>query len=95
MRSFATELMKPLVDHRLSRASAKKDVATYVRATLGASADRAAPGRLLDAIDEHVTRGLLAEELLAFYWRATALLVRATRMTSKGAPRDPPLSLSP
>ena len=33
---FATEMLKPLVDHRLSRDSARADIAIHINATLGA-----------------------------------------------------------
>jgi hypothetical protein len=68
---FATELIKPLLDHRLSKEFARTDVEEYVRATPGA--DRGAVGRLLRAIDDHAKNGLLSADLLPFFWRATEL----------------------
>ena len=64
--AFATEILKPLVDHRLSKASAKKDVMTFVRATQGAEAGADTVARLLNAVNDHVTKGILSEALLPF-----------------------------
>ena len=70
---FATELLRPLVDHTLSVTAAEKDVAAYVRATPGLATDEAAPQRILDGINELCTNGRFSVDLLPFLWRATAL----------------------
>ena len=71
---FATELLRPLVDHQLtSAANFKADVEKYVSATPGLANEAGLAGQLLDAIDEFVARGLLSPRLLPFFWRATAL----------------------
>ena len=62
-------------------AAARAEVGHEVRAI-----DRRAAGRLLKAIDEHVTKGVLSEALLPFYWRATAL---EPKMATRG-PQDGP-----
>jgi len=70
---FSIELLKPLVDHRLSKASAKTDVEVHVRATLGVQAPKGAAAQLLAGIDMLCRKGLLSEHLLKFLWRGTAL----------------------
>ena len=74
--AFATELLKPLVDHRLSRERAEPHVEEHVRATLGATlgerASRSAVEQLLRAV-EALKRKVLREPLLPFLWRGTAL----------------------
>lgn len=71
---FATELLRPLVDHTLtSAADAKADVEKYVSATPGLASDAGLVENLLREIDAFVAMGLLSPRLLPFFWRATAL----------------------
>ena len=75
--AFATELLKPIVDHRLSREREAPNVEEHVRATLGATqgarASRSAVEQLLRGIDSLKSKGMLREPLLPFLWRSTAL----------------------
>ena len=75
--TFATELLKPLVDHRLSRDTARKDVKVHINATIGATAPPSAASQLLAQVDLLCEQGRLSESLLPFLWRGTAL--RQTR----------------
>ena len=71
---FATELLRPLVDHQLTGAAhVMADVHKYVSATPGLAIDPGLAERLLGQVDEFVGRGLLSHELIPFFWRATAL----------------------
>lgn len=71
---FATELLRPLVDHQLTGAAdAKTDVEKYVSATPGLATDPGLVARLLSDIDDFVGMGLMSPRLLPFFWRATAL----------------------
>lgn len=71
---FATELLRPLVDHQLTGAAdAKADVEKYVSATPGLASDAGLPARLLREVDDFVRLGVLSPALLPFFWRATAL----------------------
>ena len=94
---FATELLRPLVDHTLSASAASNDVAAYVRATPGLASDEGAPRRLFDGVDTLCTNGRFSDDLLPFLWRATALdpsdYARASRMLCASAGLDPPTSV--
>ena len=71
---FATELLRPLVDHQLTGAAdAKADVEKYVSATPGLASDAGLVAQLLSEIDDFVGVGLMSHRLLPFFWRATAL----------------------
>ena len=70
--AFATELLKPLTDHRMSRERERPAIEEHVRA-IGADGDRLAAGKLLRAVDAHVKQGLLRHSVFAYHWRATAL----------------------
>jgi len=70
---FATEVLKPLCDHRLSLESAMKDVDVHIRATVGVGAPRSAAQQLLTGIDTMVKQGRLAEAVLPFLWRSNGL----------------------
>lgn len=71
---FATELLRPLVDHQLTcAADAEADVHKFVCATPGLASDAGVTARLLGAIDAFVGSGLMDRCLLPFFWRATAL----------------------
>ena len=91
--AFATELLKPLVDHRLKRDERASDsIEEYVRATVGATQGKAggrnAVTQLLRAVDTLCSKGMLSEELLPFLWRGCALRVEdyphATHMLCGG-----------
>ena len=49
--NYVTRLLKPLVDHRLSRATAKPHVEEHIRATVGVLAPIDAATKLLSAVD--------------------------------------------
>ena len=70
--AFATELLKPLTDHLLTREREEPSVQEYVRAT-GQDGDRWAAGKLLRAIEVHIKQGVLRRSVFAYYWRVTAL----------------------
>lgn len=71
---FATELLRPLVDHQLTGAAdAKADVDKYVVATPGLANEPGLAAQLLREVDDFVGMGLMSSGLLPFFWRATAL----------------------
>ena len=71
---FATELLRPLVDHTLTcAADATEDVHKYVSATPGLASEAGLAARLLSEIEDFVGGGTMSHALLPFFWRATAL----------------------
>ena len=59
---FATELLRPLVDHQLtSAADAKTDIEKYVSATPGLASETGLVDRLLGEIDNFVAMGARQE----------------------------------
>ena len=69
--AFATEVLKPLVEHWLSSARAKPEVIEFVKAHRDSSVQK-----LLGAIDTLTQRGEVREALLPYLWRSLGVLRR-------------------
>ena len=69
--AFATEVLKPLVEHLLSSARAKPEVIEFVKAHRDSSVQK-----LLGAIDALTQRGEVREALLPYLWRSLGELRR-------------------
>ena len=76
--AFATDLLKPLTDHRLSvargwtREQELPAIEEHIRAT-GQDANPRAASQLLRAVEAHVKLGILRSVVFPLYWRGTAL----------------------